>query len=63
MNGVWSCELGRHVNWVRCDTFYFELLIRHLERATGIHICMQTCTQTCVLNINYSILNNSSVLI
>ena len=26
MNGVWSCERGRHVNWVRCDTFYFELV-------------------------------------
>ena len=39
MNGMWSCERGRRVNWVRSHTFYFELLIRHLERA----ICMQTC--------------------
>ena len=27
MNEVWSCERGRRVNLVRCDTFYFELLI------------------------------------
>ena len=33
MNGMWSCERGRRVCWVRCDTFYFELLIRHIERA------------------------------
>ena len=43
MNGVWPCERGRRVYWVRCDTFYFELLIRHIERAIGNHICMQTC--------------------
>ena len=39
----WSCERGRRVNWDRCDTCYFELLIRHIERAIGKHICMQTC--------------------
>ena len=43
MNGVWSCERGRRVNWVRCDTFYFELFNRHIERAIGKQSCMQTC--------------------
>ena len=42
MNGVWSYERGRHVNLIRCDIFYFELLIRHIERTIGKHICMQT---------------------
>ena len=37
MNGVWSRERGRRVNWVKCDTFYFELLIRHIERAIEKH--------------------------
>ena len=27
MKGLWLCERGRRVNWVRCDTFYFKLLI------------------------------------
>ena len=40
MNGVWSCERGRHVNWVRCDTFYFEFLIRHTERASNRETCL-----------------------
>ena len=62
MNGVWSYEQGRRVNWVRCDTFYFELLIRHIKRAIGKHICMQTCVLN-IKNINYSVLNTSSVLI
>ena len=38
VDGVWSCERGRHVNWVRCDKFYFELLIRHLEKALEKHL-------------------------
>ena len=64
MNGLWLYERERRVNWVRCYTFYFELLIRHLERAIGKHICMQTCRHVLnIRNINYSILlNNSSVL-
>ena len=43
MDRVRWCERGRRVNWVRCDTFYFGLLIRHLERAKERLICMQTC--------------------
>ena len=32
------------MNWVRCDTFYFEVSIRHIDdRALGKHLCMQTC--------------------
>ena len=47
MNGVWSCERGRCVNWVRCDTFYFELSIRHIdETAIGKLICIQTSKHT-----------------
>ena len=38
--GVLLCERGRRVNCVRYDTFYFEILIRHLERARGnIFVC------------------------
>ena len=45
MNEVCSCERGRHVNWVRCDTFFFffffELLIIHIENAIkgNIFVC------------------------
>ena len=34
------------MNWVRCDTYYFDLFIRNLERGIG-----NADMLTCVLNI------------